>query len=107
MLNYTGMNDLNLLQQQADKAAALLKTLSHPQRLLILCVLIGQPGTEAGELSKMSGLSASATSQHLARMKAEGLIEGVRHARFIRYHIKNEAILAVVQTLKNIYCPGE
>ncbi|WP_276641927.1 ArsR/SmtB family transcription factor [Siccibacter turicensis] len=101
------MTDPTALQDQVVKAAALLKTLSHPQRLMILCVLIGEPGTEAGELSRMSGLSASATSQHLARMKAEGLIEGVRDARFIRYHIKDEAIVAVVQTLKNIYCPGE
>ncbi|MDO6409445.1 MAG: metalloregulator ArsR/SmtB family transcription factor [Pantoea sp.] len=101
------MTELNLLQTQADKAAALLKTLSHTQRLMILCVLIDKPGTEAGELTRISGLSASATSQHLARMKSEGLIEGIREARFIRYHIKNEAIFAVVQTLKNIYCPGE
>ncbi|MDY0973057.1 metalloregulator ArsR/SmtB family transcription factor [Siccibacter turicensis] len=101
------MTDPTALQDQVEKAAALLKTLSHPQRLMILCVLIGEPGTEAGELSRMSGLSASATSQHLARMKAEGLIEGVRDARFIRYHIKDETIVAVVQTLKNIYCPGE
>ncbi|MFA1646394.1 MAG: ArsR/SmtB family transcription factor [Enterobacteriaceae bacterium] len=101
------MNDLSLLQSQAENAAALLKTLSHPQRLLILCVLTGKPGTEAGELSRLSGLSASATSQHLARMKSEGLIEGIRQARNVRYHIKNEAIFAVVQTLKSIYCPGE
>lgn len=101
------MSELNPLLSQAENAAALLKTLSHPQRLLILCVLIGKPGTEAGELSRLSGLSASATSQHLARMKSEGLIEGTRQARYVRYHIKNEAIFAVVQTLKNIYCPGE
>ncbi len=100
------MTERDLLQWQANDAAALLKTLSHPQRLLILCMLIDKPGTEAGELCRMSGLSASATSQHLARMKAEGLIEGVRQARFIRYHIKNEAVVAVVHTLKNIYCPG-
>lgn len=101
------MSELNQLLSQAENAAALLKTLSHPQRLLILCVLIGKPGTEAGELSRLSGLSASATSQHLARMKSEGLIEGTRQARYVRYHIKNEAIFAVMQTLKNIYCPGE
>ncbi|EOL9013553.1 ArsR/SmtB family transcription factor [Cronobacter malonaticus] len=101
------MTNLNALHTLANKAAALLKTLSHPQRLLILCVLIENPGTEAGELCRMSGLSASATSQHLARMKAEGLIAGVREARFIRYHIRNEAVVAVVHTLKNIYCPGE
>ncbi|EKK7725429.1 winged helix-turn-helix transcriptional regulator [Cronobacter sakazakii] len=98
---------MNALHRQAASAAALLKTLSHPQRLLILCVLIENPGTEAGELCKMSGLSPSATSQHLARMKAEGLIEGIREARYIRYHIKNEAVVAVVHTLKTIYCPGE
>ncbi|EJH4503023.1 helix-turn-helix transcriptional regulator [Cronobacter sakazakii] len=101
------MTDLNALHRQAASAAALLKTLSHPQRLLILCVLIENPGTEAGELCKMSCLSPSATSQHLARMKAEGLIEGIREARYIRYHIKNEAVVAVVHTLKTIYCPGE
>jgi len=101
------MTDLTELQIQAERAAALLKTLSHPQRLLILCVLIEKPGTEAGELSRISGLSASAASQHLSRMKSEGLIEGVREAKFIRYHIKNEAVLDVVKTLKNIYCPGE
>lgn len=98
------MNEMSELQGQAENAAALLKTLSHPQRLLILCILTGSPGTEAGELSR---LSASATSQHLSRMKSEGLIEGTRQARYIRYHIKNDAIFAVVQTLKNIYCPGE
>lgn len=101
------MIDLTELQIQAERAAALLKTLSHPQRLLILCVLIEKPGTEAGELSRISGLSASAASQHLSRMKSEGLIEGVREAKFIRYQIKNEAVLDVVKTLKNIYCPGE
>ena len=101
------MNEMSELQGQAENAAALLKTLSHPQRLLILCILTGSPGTEAGELSRLSGLSASATSQHLSRMKSVGLIEGTRQARYIRYHIKNDAIFAVVQTLKNIYCPGE
>ncbi|CCJ80021.1 Transcriptional regulator, ArsR family [Cronobacter dublinensis 1210] len=82
------MTDLNLLQQQADNAAALLKTLSHPQRLLILCMLIDKPGTEAGELCKMSGLSASATSQHLARMKTEGAYRKAcgEAPGFIRYH---------------------
>ncbi|WP_343464871.1 metalloregulator ArsR/SmtB family transcription factor [Pantoea sp.] len=101
------MTSFNIDPTQADRAAALLKMLSHPQRLLILCVLMEHPATEAGELSRLSGLSASATSQHLALMKAQGLIEGVRHARFIRYHIKDEAVFAVVKTLKKLYCPGE
>ena len=40
------MNEMSELQGQAENAAALLKTLSHPQRLLILCILTGSPGNE-------------------------------------------------------------
>ncbi|MEX9253241.1 ArsR/SmtB family transcription factor [Pseudenterobacter timonensis] len=95
------------LLQQASQAASLLKTLSHPQRLMILCVLIEHPGTGAGELSRLVGLSASATSQHLTRMRLEGLIEGSRQARHIHYQITDTAVVKVVHTLKQIYCPGE
>lgn len=95
------------LFSQAQQAANLLKTLSHPQRLLILCMLIDRPGTEAGELSQKSGLSPSATSQHLARMKSEGVIESTREARYVRYQIKDHAVHAIIATLKQLYCPGE
>ncbi|ALB63203.1 Transcriptional regulator, ArsR family [Cronobacter condimenti 1330] len=101
------MTDLKDLQTQANAAASLLKTMSHPQRLLILCVLIDKPGTDAGALTRLSGLSASATSQHLSRMKTEGLIESERVAKNVRYFIKNNAVFALVQTLKAIYCPEE
>ena len=67
------MTELAQLQASAEQAAALLKAMSHPKRLLILCMLSGSPGTSAGELTRITGLSASATSQHLARMGAKGL----------------------------------
>lgn len=101
------MTDANPLFAQAQQAASLLKMLSHPQRLLILCILIDCPGTEAGELSQRCGLSPSATSQHLARMKSEGLVESTREARYVRYQIKDNAVHAVIATLKQLYCPGE
>ena len=69
------MTELAQLQASAEQAAALLKAMSHPKRLLILCMLSGSPGTSAGELTRITGLSASATSQHLARMRDEGLID--------------------------------
>ena len=59
------MTELAQLQASAEQAAALLKAMSHPKRLLILCMLSGSPGTSAGELTRITGLSASATSQHL------------------------------------------
>ncbi|HHG8787570.1 TPA: ArsR/SmtB family transcription factor [Citrobacter sedlakii] len=99
------MNDLEQIQASAEQAAALLKAMSNPKRLLILCMLCGSPGTSAGELARITGLSASATSQHLARMRDEGLIDSQRDAQRILYSIKNTAVNALIATLKNLYCP--
>ena len=90
------MTELAQLQASAEQAAALLKAMSHPKR---------SPGTSAGELTRITGLSASATSQHLARMRDEGLIDSQRDAQRILYSIKNEAVNAIIATLKNVYCP--
>src|SRR5690606_21293984 len=99
------MNELEQLQASAGQAALLLKAMSHPKRLLILCMLCGSPGTSAGELARATGLSPSATSQHLARMREEGLIDSQRDAQRILYSIKNAAVNAIIATLKTVYCP--
>ena len=67
------MTELEQLQASAEQAAALLKAMSNPRRLLILCTLCGAPGTRAGDLARATGLSPSATSQHLARMRVKDL----------------------------------
>ena len=46
------MNTPEQLQASAGEAAALLKAMSHPSRLLILCMLCDAPGTSAGELAR-------------------------------------------------------
>ena len=99
------MTELEQLQASAEQAAALLKAMSNPKRLLILCMLCGSPGTSAGELARVTGLSASATSQHLARMREEGLIDSQRDAQRILYSIKNTAVNSLITTLKTLYCP--
>lgn len=99
------MNELEQLQASAEQAAALLKAMSNPKRLLILCMLCGSPGTSAGDLARATGLSPSATSQHLAKMRDEGLIGSQRDAQRILYSIKNAAVNSLIATLKNVYCP--
>lgn len=95
------------LQESASQATTLLKSMSNRNRLLILCILIDKPGTSSGELGQHTGLTPSATSQHLAKMKEEGLIESVRVAQRVNYFIKNDAVKRVVSTLKDIYCPED
>lgn len=99
------MSELEQLQASAEQAAALLKAMSNPKRLLILCMLCGSPGTSAGDLARATGLSPSATSQHLAKMREEGLIDRQRDAQRILYFIKNAAVNSLIATLKNVYCP--
>ncbi|EMM0838395.1 helix-turn-helix transcriptional regulator [Enterobacter ludwigii] len=99
------MTELEQLQVSAGQAAALLKAMSNPRRLLILCMLCGTPGTSAGDLARATGLSPSATSQHLARMREEGLIDSTREAQRILYFIKNDAVHQLISTLKSLYCP--
>ncbi|HII4351222.1 TPA: ArsR/SmtB family transcription factor [Enterobacter cloacae] len=99
------MTELEQLQASAGQAATLLKAMSNPRRLLILCTLCGTPGTSAGELARATGLSPSATSQHLARMREEGLIDSTRDAQRILYFIKNDAVHQLISTLKTLYCP--
>lgn len=101
------MNNTLQLQESASRATILLKSMSHTRRLLILCVLIEKPGTSSGELSELTGLSPSATSQHLAKMKEDGVIESERVAQSMHYFIKDEAVKKVIATLKEIYCPEE
>ena len=99
------MTELEQLQASAGQAATLLKAMSNPRRLLILCTPCGAPGTSAGELARATGLSPSATSQHLARMREEGLIDSTRDAQRILYSIKNDAVHQLISTLKTLYCP--
>lgn len=99
------MTELEQLQASAEQAGALLKAMSNARRLLILCTLCGAPGTSAGDLARATGLSASATSQHLARMREEGLIDSTRDAQRILYFIKNDAVNQLISTLKTLYCP--
>ena len=99
------MTELEQLQASAGQAAALLKAMSNPRRLLIICMLCGTPGTSAGDLARATGLSPSATSQHLARMREEGLIDSTREAQRILYYIKNDAVHQLISTLKSLYCP--
>ncbi|HHG8773404.1 TPA: ArsR/SmtB family transcription factor [Raoultella planticola] len=99
------MNTPEQLQSSAGEAAALLKAMSHPSRLLILCMLCETPRASAGDLARITGLSPSATSQHLARMRDEGLIRCEREAQRIHYFIAHPAVQQMITVLKTIYCP--
>jgi len=91
------------MQANADKAASLLKMIANPSRLLILCALVTREHT-AGELEELVGLSQSAVSQHLAKLRLKELVSTRREAQSIYYSIKDQTTKQLVETLHGIYC---
>lgn len=89
---------------KAGEAAALLKALAHEARLMVLCQLLDGEYS-AGALQNASGLSQSALSQHLARLREEGLVATRREAQTIYYRLADPNVARVLDTLAAVYCP--
>lgn len=93
------------LQERAAEAAAMLRALGNERRLAILCLLIDHEEMGAGELAAEVDLSPSALSQHLAKMREEGLVAFRREAQAVHYRIADPNVKRIIALLKRIYCP--
>jgi ArsR family transcriptional regulator, virulence genes transcriptional regulator len=96
---------LSQLAEKAAEAAALLKSLSNEKRLLILCHLISAGEMTVGALVDAVGLSQSALSQHLSRLRRDGLVTFRREAQTLYYRIASPNTGRVITALRDIYCP--
>lgn len=91
------------MRRNAGTAAAVLKMLSHEARLLVLCDLVGAERS-AGELVNSSGLSQSALSQHLAKLREEGLVNTRRDGQTIYYRLADGKTARLIEMLHTLYC---
>lgn len=91
------------MRPHAESAAALLKALANPQRLLILCNLADGELT-VGELIARLPLSQSATSQHLAVLREQRIVATRRVAQTIHYSLQPGPAARVIEVLHGIYC---
>jgi DNA-binding transcriptional ArsR family regulator len=97
--------ELQQLQASADQAAALLQAVGNPRRLLVLCLLLEHGEMSVGALNELVELSPSALSQHLARMREEGLVAFRREAQTLYYRVDDPGVVKLIATLKDIFCP--
>lgn len=91
------------MARHIDDAAALLKSLANPHRLLILC-LLGEGELSVGTLNARIPLSQSALSQHLAVLREEGLLSTRREAQTIYYSVRPGPALDIIRALHRHYC---
>ena len=89
-----------------ERAASFLKSLAHRDRLKLLCGLI-EGELPVSDIESQVGASQSAVSQHLARLKDEGILRSRRDGRQIFYSIADPVALEIVALLYQRFCAGE
>lgn len=97
--------ELTELEASAAAATRLMKLLANEQRLILLCRLI-EGECSVGDLAQYVGLAQSAASQHLAKLRAEGVVSTRREAQTIYYRLTDPAATKVIDTLCDIYRGG-
>lgn len=91
------------LRSRAGEAASFLKSIANDRRLIILCELVNGERT-VGELEAVVGLSQSALSQHLAKLREARLVKTRRESQTIHYSLADSSVSKVIGVLHDVYC---
>lgn len=95
--------DIDILRSSADEASRLMKVLSNPDRLLLLCQLaLGEK--RVGELEELVGIVQPTLSQQLGVLRDENLVSTRREGKNIYYQIASSQALAVMNVLYEQFC---
>jgi ArsR family transcriptional regulator len=96
--------DLATFEADATKVANLLRALANERRLMVLCKLVEWGEGNVGSLAEAAGLSQSATSQHLAKMRDEGIVAFRREGQTLWYRIAEPRTELLLGYLHKLYC---
>ncbi len=95
--------DLPALRAASNQACALMRVMSNPDRLLLLCQL-SQGERRVGELEELLDIQQPTLSQQLAVLREEALVETRREGKQIYYRIASDKALALLDVLYRLYC---
>lgn len=90
------------VEKNHEQASALLKAMSNPHRLLVLCHL-ARGEKCVGELEEIVGLSQSALSQHLARLRHDSVVKTRRDAQTIYYSLRGDDAMTILDALASLF----
>lgn len=96
-------SDIHQIKSKALEVSEMIKNLSHPDRLLMLCHL-SKNALCVRELELTLGLSQSAISQHLGRLFDRGILRRKKHGKQVYYSVKDPRIQSVLENLIQTYC---
>src|SRR5688572_10405807 len=96
--------DLATFEANAGTVSDLLKALGNRRRLMVMCKLVEHGEMTVGALADEVGLSQSALSQHLAKMRGEGLVAFRRESQTLWYRLADPRCETLLATLYELYC---
>jgi ArsR family transcriptional regulator len=102
----TTLAPMETLQHQANQVADILQTLANGRRLFVLCQLQELGEANVTTLAAAARLSQSALSQHLAKLRAEGLVAFRREGQTLWYRIADPRVEELLATLHRLFCPA-
>lgn len=91
--------------KQAEQAAGLLKSMANERRLLVLCHLAVEGELSVSQLQERVGLGQSALSQHLARLREEGLVATRKESQIVFYRVDDPKAEQLLALLHDLFCP--
>lgn len=104
--NFKTMN-IEAMIPASTRAADLMRSLSHPQRLLVLCALGGEEKSVGQLRQELGGVGQVAMSQQLMRLRADGLVTSRREGTTVYYRIARPEVVQVVEALHAAFCPAK
>lgn len=96
--------DPGTFERKAAEVSDILRALANERRLMIICKLVECGEANVTSLADAVGLSQSAVSQHLAKMRDEGLVTFRRESQTLWYRVADSRIEQLFETLHNLYC---
>ncbi|MEN3950317.1 metalloregulator ArsR/SmtB family transcription factor [Iodidimonas sp. SYSU 1G8] len=102
-MNISHAIPIDQMKASAGRASDFLRSIAHPQRLLVLCQL-SQGERSVGELAELLDMRQSTLSQHLARLKAEGLLAARREGTMVFYSLERREVVPVIEALYAVFC---
>lgn len=95
--------DISQLEDNAERASELLGAMANSRRLMVLCKLL-EGEKSVNTLAESVGLSQSALSQHLAKLREKEIVTTRRDAQTIYYSLASEEVRGILSTLYGLYC---
>lgn len=91
------------MYNQVEDLAQLLKSMSHPIRLKILCLLQDRE-LSVSEIKDSVETTGANITQHLNILRNQGIIDFRKEANFIYNRISDQRIITLMQTMQQIFC---